>query len=313
MMRYLSTFTGGGVLDVGLEELGATCVGYSEIKESSCRIYDRAYPGRRNFGDITEIAPGDLPDFDLMTGGFPCQAFSLAGKREGFKDRRGQMIFYLYDILVAKKPFYCVLENVKGIVSHDKGRTFRNVVNLLAHAGYFVRVIQLNASHYGSAQNRERVFFLCSREDFPKKRPEKGDDSKRFRDFREAVPSDPVWIDEGNDRVFADTVRKAAVGAGTGHIHVLGPTYEVVGGYDRVGTLLTGIAGGGPQRALAKVTRQNGVFRFLTEIEGERLQGLPDGFTAGESRKDRWFLIGNAVHADVSRYLFQTYLKGVWW
>ena len=184
VLKYFSTFTGIGGLDVGLEELGAECIGYSEIKESSVRIYDRHFPGRRNFGDITAIVPEELPDFDLMTGGFPCQSFSLAGQRKGFKERgkgqRGVMIFHLADILEAKKPAFAVLENVRGIVSHDRGRTVKNVVNLLASAGYFVRIVLLNACHYGSAQNRERVFFLCCREnDFPIKNPEKMDDIEK--------------------------------------------------------------------------------------------------------------------------------------
>jgi DNA (cytosine-5)-methyltransferase 1 len=82
---------------------------------------------------------------------------------------------------------------------------------------------------------------------------------------------------------------------------------------DRVGTLMTGIGGGGPNRNHAQVVQEDGRFRYLSPVEGERLQGFPDGWTAFESTKDRWSMIGNAVNCDVSRYLFKTYLKGVWW
>lgn len=313
MLKYLSTFTGIGGLDVGLEEAGARCVGYSEIKDSSIRIYDRHFPGRRNFGDITRLDPADLPDFDLLTGGFPCQAFSLAGSRKGFEERgkgqRGVMIFHLADILEAKKPAFAVLENVRGIVSHDRGRTMRNVVNLLASAGYYVRIVLLNACHYGSAQSRERVFFLCSREDFPQKTPEKKDDSKRFRHCR-TDPEPPAWVPE-DDWMLRNTMKRE-----TGRpqeANADGFSFEIVGDSDRVGTIMTSPGGGGPNRNHAKVVRQDEGFRYLDILEAERLQGFPDNWTAFESEKDRWFAVGNAVNCHVSRYLFGEYLKGVWW
>jgi DNA (cytosine-5)-methyltransferase 1 len=108
-MKYFSTFTGIGGLDMGLAD-EHECVGFSDIKESSIEIYKRHYPKHKNFGDITKIDFKKLPDFDILTGGFPCQAFSLAGLRKGFEDRKGQLIFYIYDLIVAKKPQFVVLE-----------------------------------------------------------------------------------------------------------------------------------------------------------------------------------------------------------
>jgi DNA (cytosine-5)-methyltransferase 1 len=274
VLRYLSTFTGIGGLDVGLEEIGARCVGYSEIKESSVRIYERHFPSRRNFGDITKIEPEELPDFDLLTGGFPCQSFSLAGYRKGFRDKRGVMIFHLASILEAKKPSFAVLENVRGIVSHDRGRTVKNVVNLLASAGYFVRIVLLNACHYGSAQNRERVFFLCSREDFPAKVPERTDDTKRFRDFR-MDPEDPAWVDE-EDWMMRNTIKRET-GRWPEEANASGFSFELVGGYDRVGTIMASPGGGGPNRNHAKVIQQDGGFRYLDIEEAEMLQGMFNG------------------------------------
>ena len=172
-LKYFSTFTGIGGLDMGLEELKAQCVGYSEVRESSMKIYEHHYPKHKRFGDITKLDVANLPDFDVLTGGFPCQSFSMAGERQGFKDRRGKMIFYLYDILKAKQPKYAVFENVKGISNHDGGKTMKSVMKLLHSAGYHVRVVLLNSAHYGSAQARERVVFICRLgEDFPAKAPE---------------------------------------------------------------------------------------------------------------------------------------------
>lgn len=295
-LKFFSTFTGIGGLDMGLEKLGAKCVGFSEVKESSVAVYKSHYPDRKNFGDITKIVPAELPDFDVFTGGFPCQAFSIAGDRKGFKDRRGQMIFYIYDILMAKKPEFVVLENVKGLMNHNGGKTYQNVFKILTSAGYKVRCILLNASHYGSPQARERVLLLCRRgKDFEAKNPEMRDGKKRFRDIREKK-AEFRYVSPERLEKFLDGSQKASM----------------VGGYDRVNTLTTGPSTSG--RA-AVITQEQGDerFRYLTEVEGERLQGFPDNWTAGVSRMDRWFAIGNAVNCKMSEYLFTDYLKGVWW
>lgn len=297
-MRYFSTFTGIGGLDSGLEELGAECVGFSDIKESSMRIYSRHYPDHKAFGDITKIDPKKLPDFDVFTGGFPCQSFSLAGARRGFGDRRGQMIFFIHDILVEKKPEFVVLENVKGIVTHDGGRTFRNVVKLLEHAGYFTRVVLLNSAHYGSAQARERVLFLCRRgKDFEAKHPEKRDDSKRFRDVRDVAGPYRFM----SEKAMASMDKKGDYG------------WIRVGGYDRVNTLTTGTASSGRDRLV--IQEKDGRWRYMSALEAERLQGFPEGWTSGESEANRWYALGNAVNCAVSKYLFGEYLfgkEGVW-
>lgn len=297
-LKYFSTFTGVGGLDWGLELLGAKCVGFSEIRESSIAIYQRHYPDHKLYGDITKIVPKDLPDFDVFTGGFPCQSFSIAGARKGFGDRRGQMIFFIYDILVAKKPEFFVLENVKGIMNHNEGETFRSVFKLLSAAGYHVRCVLLNSSHYGSAQARERVVFIGRRsKDFPDAPPWKTDDQKRFRDFRDKDAKHYKWASE---TVVARMERTW---------HSKGK-FSLLGGYDRVNTLTTGLSTSGRSQVLVQEKGER--FRYLTELEGERLQGFPDGWTEGAKRADRWFAIGNAVNMRMSEFLFTNYLKEIW-
>ncbi len=292
-MKYFSLFTGIGGLEMGIADW-MECVGFSEIKKSSIEIYKKNYPSHVNFGDITKIDYQNMPDFDLLTGGFPCQAFSLAGNRKGFNDRRGQMIFYIYDILMAKRPKYAVLENVKGLLSHKGGETYDNVFRLLMSAGYNVRVLLLNALHYGTAQNRERIIFLCSLEEFEKKRPVIIDDTKRFRDIR-----------DGNDRIYKDisrtdrNVQKVE--------QELDFNFELVGGYDRVGTLTTQFGCG------EKCVPYTAWYRYLTALECERLQGFPDNWTEGVKDVHRYFALGNAVNCNVSNYLFRDYLYGLWW
>jgi len=111
---------------------GNKCVGFSEIKESSVKIYKKNFGDIRNWGDIKKIDNKKLPDFDILLGGFPCQSFSLIGLRKGFEDKRGQMIFYIYDLLKEKKPDYFVFENVKGISNHNRGKTIIDIFKLLA-------------------------------------------------------------------------------------------------------------------------------------------------------------------------------------
>ncbi|MFA5652456.1 MAG: DNA (cytosine-5-)-methyltransferase, partial [Candidatus Paceibacterota bacterium] len=110
----------------------------------------------KNYGNITTINASELPDFDLLVGGFPCQAFSIAGKRGGFNDTRGTLFFDIARILKEKRPRNFILENVKGLLSHDSGRTFKTIIITLAELGYCVEWEVLNAKNFGVPQNRER-------------------------------------------------------------------------------------------------------------------------------------------------------------
>lgn len=136
-----------------------TCVGYSEIDKYAIQIYERHFK-HKNFGDIRKIRARSLPDFDLLVGGFPCQSFSVAGKRRGFKDTRGTLFFEIARILAAKKPKLLLLENVKGLLSHDNGRTFGTIISSLDELGYDIQWEVLNSKNFGVPQNRERVFIV---------------------------------------------------------------------------------------------------------------------------------------------------------
>jgi DNA (cytosine-5)-methyltransferase 1 len=150
---------GGGRL--GLEACGLECVSYSEIDSSPAATYQLFFGNNeKNFGDLMEITPNDLPDFDIMIGGFPCQTFSIVGKRQGLEDNRGQVIYGLIDILKAKKVSYFILENVKGLKNHDNGRTIKTVLEKLRNAGYEVWHDVLDSQHYGVPQMRERIYFV---------------------------------------------------------------------------------------------------------------------------------------------------------
>ncbi len=150
-----------------------TCVGYSEIDKYAIQTYEKNFKGHKNYGSATTIDSGELPDFDLLVGGFPCQAFSVAGKRGGFNDTRGTLFFDVARVLKDKRPRHLVLENVKGLLSHDSGKTFSTIIGVLTDLGYNVEWQLLNSKDLGVPQNRERVYIVghlrndCGRKVFP--------------------------------------------------------------------------------------------------------------------------------------------------
>ena len=136
------------------------CVGYSEIDKYAIQIYKKHFPEHKNYGDITKINIQEIPDFDLLTGGFPCQSFSIAGKRGGFKDTRGTLFFEIARIAKVKRPRLLLLENVKGLLSHDEGNTFATIISTIDELGYDCQWQVLNSKNFGVPQNRERVFII---------------------------------------------------------------------------------------------------------------------------------------------------------
>lgn len=150
---------GGNVLPSTITPL---CVGYSEIDKYAIQTYLKHFPDHKNYGDAREIKPSELPDFDMLCGGFPCQAFSIAGKRRGFEDTRGTLFFEIARIIEVKRPKIILLENVKGLLNHNKGETFKVIIQTLSELGYNIQWMVLNSKFFGVPQNRERVFIIGS-------------------------------------------------------------------------------------------------------------------------------------------------------
>lgn len=152
-------FAGVGGFEQALPEPDFECVGYSEIDKHAIKTYQEHFT-HDNYGDATTIDPAALPDFELLTAGFPCQPFSVAGERQGFDDTRGTLFFDIVRVLHHKRPRNFILENVKGLVSHDQGRTFHTIINTLTKLGYCVEWEVLNAKDLGTPQNRERIIIV---------------------------------------------------------------------------------------------------------------------------------------------------------
>lgn len=158
--RFIDLFAGIGGIRLGFEYAGGHCVFSSEFDKDACITYEANF-GEYPAGDITKIQASDIPDFDILLAGFPCQAFSIIGKKEGFANETcGTLFFDIERILKEKRPPAFMLENVRNLVSHDNGNTFKIMKSHLEALGYHVYAKVLNALDYGVPQKRERIFIV---------------------------------------------------------------------------------------------------------------------------------------------------------
>lgn len=166
--KTIDLFAGLGGIRMGFQQEGCECVFSSEWDSKAQKTYAVNY-GHVPTGDITKVKVKEIPDFDILLGGFPCQAFSHAGKKEGFNDTRGTLFFDVARILKEKRPASFLLENVKGLVSHDKGKTFNTILKVLKDLNYEVFYKVLKSVDYGVPQNRQRIIIVgFDKKQFPK-------------------------------------------------------------------------------------------------------------------------------------------------
>ena len=318
-MKYFSTFTGIGGFELGIkqayeelcnlrpnelennerpEELYGIkdklkqweCMGYSEVDKYAIQIYEKHFK-HKNYGDITKIIASELPDFDFLCGGFPCQSFSVAGKRKGFEDTRGTLFFDIARIIKEKRPKYFLLENVKGLLSHDNGRTFKTIISTIDELGYDCQWQVLNSKNFGVPQNRERVFIVghirgTSRPKvFPITKVNPKTIGKTLMDINQARR---VYGTEGT------SITLKGLGGGQGAKTGL---YEVANTIDA--NYYKGINRNPGHASSQRGIKQYGGIRRLTPIECERLQGFPDNWTEDLSDTQRYKTLGNAVTVNV--------------
>ena len=170
--RFIDLFAGIGGIRLGFESVGGHCVFSSEFDKDACTTYEANF-GEHPSGDITKIEAKDIPDFDILLGGFPCQAFSIIGKKEGFANETcGTLFFDIERILSVKRPPAFMLENVRNLTAHNNGNTFRTIKKHLGALGYNVYAKVLNALDYGVPQKRERIFIVGFLDDVKFKFPD---------------------------------------------------------------------------------------------------------------------------------------------
>lgn len=175
--KTVSLFSGVGGIDLAFLNHGFEIVYANDFDSKAVHTYDLNFDVKSTLGDVTKTNENELPDCDCLIGGFPCQAFSIAGYRKGFEDTRGTLFFDVARILKAKQPELIFLENVKNLVSHDNGNTFKVILQTLNDLGYFVKYKVMNACEYGNTpQTRERIYIVgfldktkCEKFEFPTK------------------------------------------------------------------------------------------------------------------------------------------------
>ncbi len=264
---FIDLFAGIGGFRMALQNLGGQCVFSSEWDAQAQKTYYANY-GEVPFGDITsEYTKQYIPDsFDILCAGFPCQAFSLAGKRLGFEETRGTLFFDVAEILRRKQPKAFFLENVKGLAIHDKGKTLKTILNTLDEVGYVVPDPKIvNAMFFGVPQHRERIYIVGFRKDLGIKKedfeyPEQKEVNKRFIDIREKdpVPSKYYLSTTYVNTLIAHKERHASKGNGFG--------YEIIPDDGIANAIVVG--GMGRERNIVIDTRQTDLTP-TTRIKGE--------------------------------------------
>ncbi len=161
-LRFIDLFAGIGGFRIGFDQAGYQCVYSCEIDASCQEVYENNF-NETPFSDISKIDIESVPDFEVLTAGFPCQPFSICGKRKGFEDTRGTLFFHICQILEAKQPPFAVLENVKYLIYHDGGKTLKIILESLEDIGYYVNYALLNSKDFGVPQNRERLVIIASK------------------------------------------------------------------------------------------------------------------------------------------------------
>jgi DNA (cytosine-5)-methyltransferase 1 len=305
--KFIDLFAGIGGFRLALQNLGGKCVFTSEWDKYSKETY-RANFGEIPFGDITKRATKDyIPDnFDVLCAGFPCQAFSIAGKRGGFEDTRGTLFFDVAEIIKEKKPRAFFLENVKGLRNHDKGKTLATILNTLRNdLGYHVPEPKImNAKNFGVPQNRERIFIVGFREDIDAtsfKYPKILKNQPKIQDILE---DDEVSVKYYLSTTYVDTLRRhkerhAKKGNGFGYqiIPNGGIANAVVcGGMGRERNLIHDhkLSNFNPVTKITGEVNREGI-RKMTPREWARLQGFPDNFKIVVSDGQAYKQFGNSV------------------
>jgi DNA (cytosine-5)-methyltransferase 1 len=306
-LKFIDLFAGAGGLRIPFDELGLTAVFSSEIDKFAQKTY-YSYFGETPFGDITQITADSIPDHDILLAGFPCQPFSQAGKKEGFADTRGTLFFNIEEILRVKQPQAFLLENVKGLKGHDKGRTFKVISRKLSELGYFFKTEVLRARDFGLPQNRERIFIVGFK-DFEKnfnfKFPEPKNIKTRLGDILENNPDEKYTI---SDKLWAGHQRRKKMHKSKGN----GFGYGIFNEESEYTNTISARYYKDGSEVLIEQKDKNP--RKLTPFEASQLQGFPKDFVSkarenGLSDVQLYKQFGNSVPIPVIREIAKNMIK----
>ena len=282
--KFVDLFAGIGGFHVALHNLGATCVASCEIDKYARQTYEHnfktispdLFSSDQFYDDIQQIIPSELPDYDILCAGFPCQPFSQAGYKKGFqedKDNRGNMFFEVLRLLSENKPRAFFLENVRHLIKHDEGRTFETIEKCIKNLGYSFNHKVVKASDFNLPQHRPRVFMVGFREDVK--------DRDTFK-FPEPIENTYFMTD-----VFGEPCNKS------------------IGYTLRVGGKSSGIN----DRRNWDMYTVNGRIRKLTHVEGLKMNGFPEDFTFPVSETQAMKQLGNSVAVNAVQAVAAEILK----
>lgn len=304
-MKCASFFAGVGGIDLGFRQAGFETVYANEIDSYAVHTYEANSDINVDNRDINSVKTDEIPQFDIMLGGFPCQAFSIAGHRQGFDDEKGRgiLFFQLERIFRKRKPEVIFLENVKNLVGHDGGNTFKVIMKKLEDAGYHVKYQVLNAKDYGNVpQNRERIYIVAFRNeehyrrfDFPDP-VELTEKLENVIDFH--IPKDEKYMYTRSRCKFYDTLAASVTKQNT--IYQWRRVYVRENRSNVCPTLTANMGTGGHNVPI--ILADDGI-RKLTPRECFRLQGFPDSFVLPDDESDTrlYKQAGNSVVVPVIR------------
>lgn len=315
MLTTASLFAGVGGIDLGFEQAGFKTVYANEFDDYAAETYEKNFDIKVDRRDICTVEASELPDFDVLLAGFPCQAFSIAGYRQGFDDEqgRGNLFFEITRIMKEKRPRIAFFENVKNLVSHDNGNTFRVICEELDKLGYKYLFQVMNSSEYGDVpQNRERIYIVAFR------------DKEDYANFKlpSSVPltrtiKDVIDFDSKQDAKYYYTPDKCKFyDMLEENMQTSDTVYQWRRKYVRanksnvVPTLTANMGTGGHNVPLIRM--HNGEFRKLTPRECFNVQGFPSDFKLAEQSNGRLYKqAGNSVVVPVIHRIATEIAKAV--
>lgn len=314
--KYIDLFAGIGGFHLAMNHFNAECVFASEWDESAAQVYEKNF-GLIPKGDITQINEKDIPQHDILCGGFPCQAFSISGKQKGFEDTRGTLFFDIARIVKHHKPKIIFLENVKNLEKHDNGKTLKTIITTITDLGYDVYYKVLNASDYGLPQNRERIFIVCFRKDLKIvyfNFPAPINKAVSLNDILETNPEAKI-INRPDINIYKEAKPQLNI---FGEIEISNKPIQIgivnKGGqgeriYSPYGHACTLSAYGGGVGSKTGIYLINGVLRKLSPRECARIQGFPDWFHIDDKANRAYKQFGNSVAVNVLKEIIKEITK----
>ena len=307
MFKFIDLFCGIGGFRIALEKHGMECVFSSDIDKHAQEAYYKNF-GEKPIGDITEVPENKIPKHDILCAGFPCQPFSISGKKLGTNDDRGRLFYEIIRIAQYHKPYVMILENVKNIVSIDSGNTIKLIHQKLDEIGYYMHTHVLNASNFGVPQARERVYFACLRKDIGNQGTLKYSEPKAtfkkiyLENLLEKNIDPALYINRKDTQIIKEAKKNELKPIRVGIVNKGGQGERI---YSPKGHAITLSAHGGGVGARTGLYLDEGKIRRLSIIEAKRVMGFKDSHYVSSGIQG-YQQLGNAVIPSMIEHVYNS-------